>query len=68
MILYVPIRAASLMACPQKLALPKNQRNCIGTECMAWRYEHQRKAEPKPGEVVDAEWPPKRGYCGLAGA
>jgi hypothetical protein len=66
MIIPISHEGARLMACPQRLALPKNQRSCIGQECMAWRYEHPRK--PKEGDVVDAEWPPKRGYCGLAGA
>jgi hypothetical protein len=40
--------------------------SCIGSECMAWRWERKFGANPdKPEDCM--ELPPTEGRCGLAG-
>lgn len=38
-------------------------RNCIGSACMAWRWEEERKSANETRRILSQT----EGYCGLAG-
>jgi hypothetical protein len=40
---------------------------CIGSACMAWRWENWKYGHTKYGKDWKSEGGPLTGYCGLAG-
>jgi hypothetical protein len=62
--MQLTVLEASVKKCPNKL---KHGGNCIGMECMAWRWYFYVQRHVEKGPMDNSGGGRATGYCGLAG-
>lgn len=72
---FVRIAQVGTIAAPSynRLEADNYQGKCIGSACMAWRWNREivgRRSEmnSRHSEPIYGDWSTTNGYCGLAGA